>query len=141
MKLKFFFFNKEIIFSWILQVGKFIQLVSTFVGGFALAFVKGWLRSSSRIIYYVQKVRISHPEFAKVLEFSISLAPLRTSTTSPTVWCFENRLAPLYSRPWMSSSSFYHFFLFLRCFLKKFLFCCCCWRGGFLDVTVERKAR
>uniref|UniRef100_M4FIC3 ABC transmembrane type-1 domain-containing protein n=1 Tax=Brassica campestris TaxID=3711 RepID=M4FIC3_BRACM len=39
-------------------VGKFIQLVSTFVGGFALAFVKGWLRSSSRIIYYVQKVRI-----------------------------------------------------------------------------------
>ncbi|KAH0929286.1 hypothetical protein HID58_015013 [Brassica napus] len=67
-------------------VGKFIQLVSTFVGGFALAFVKGWLRSSSRIIYYVQKVRISHPEFAKVLEFSISLAPLRTSTTSPTRW-------------------------------------------------------
>ncbi|KAG5400902.1 hypothetical protein IGI04_015509 [Brassica rapa subsp. trilocularis] len=37
------------------KVGKFIQLVSTFVGGFALAFVKGWLRSSSRIIYYVQK--------------------------------------------------------------------------------------
>ncbi|CAF2042045.1 unnamed protein product [Brassica napus] len=40
------------------KVGKFIQLVSIFVGGFALAFVKGWLRSSSRIIYYVQKVRI-----------------------------------------------------------------------------------
>jgi len=26
-----------------LQVGKFIQLVSTFVGGFVLAFIKGWL--------------------------------------------------------------------------------------------------
>lgn len=26
-----------------MQVGKFIQLVSTFVGGFALAFAKGWL--------------------------------------------------------------------------------------------------
>lgn len=26
-----------------MQVGKFIQLVSTFVGGFVLAFIKGWL--------------------------------------------------------------------------------------------------
>ena len=26
-----------------LQVGKFIQLVSTFIGGFIIAFVKGWL--------------------------------------------------------------------------------------------------
>ena len=25
------------------QVGKFIQLVSTFIGGFIVAFVKGWL--------------------------------------------------------------------------------------------------
>jgi ATP-binding cassette subfamily B (MDR/TAP) protein 1 len=25
------------------QVGKFIQLVSTFIGGFIIAFVKGWL--------------------------------------------------------------------------------------------------
>jgi len=25
------------------QVGKFIQLVSTFVGGFVIAFIKGWL--------------------------------------------------------------------------------------------------
>jgi ATP-binding cassette subfamily B (MDR/TAP) protein 1 len=27
----------------IVQVGKFIQLVSTFIGGFIIAFVKGWL--------------------------------------------------------------------------------------------------
>lgn len=26
-----------------MQVGKFIQLVSTFVGGFVIAFIKGWL--------------------------------------------------------------------------------------------------
>lgn len=26
-----------------MQVGKFIQLVSTFTGGFVIAFVKGWL--------------------------------------------------------------------------------------------------
>ena len=26
-----------------MQVGKFIQLVSTFIGGFIVAFVKGWL--------------------------------------------------------------------------------------------------
>jgi hypothetical protein len=27
----------------ILQVGKFLQLVATFIGGFVVAFVKGWL--------------------------------------------------------------------------------------------------
>lgn len=26
-----------------LQVGKFIQLVATFIGGFVIAFIKGWL--------------------------------------------------------------------------------------------------
>lgn len=26
-----------------MQVGKFLQLVSTFIGGFVIAFVKGWL--------------------------------------------------------------------------------------------------
>ena len=26
-----------------MQVGKFIQLVSTFLGGFVIAFIKGWL--------------------------------------------------------------------------------------------------
>ena len=26
-----------------MQVGKFIQLVSTFIGGFVIAFIKGWL--------------------------------------------------------------------------------------------------
>ena len=30
-------------FLFWLQVGKFIQLVSTFFGGFVIAFVKGWL--------------------------------------------------------------------------------------------------
>jgi ABC-type multidrug transport system fused ATPase/permease subunit len=29
----------------ILQVGKFLQLVATFIGGFVVAFVKGWLLS------------------------------------------------------------------------------------------------
>ena len=28
---------------YFIQVGKFIQLVSTFIGGFIIAFVKGWL--------------------------------------------------------------------------------------------------
>ena len=36
----FFFFKKK---SFFLQVGKFIQLVSTFIGGFVIAFAKGWL--------------------------------------------------------------------------------------------------
>ena len=26
-----------------MQVGKFIQLISTFIGGFVIAFIKGWL--------------------------------------------------------------------------------------------------
>lgn len=26
-----------------MQVGKFIQLISTFIGGFIIAFIKGWL--------------------------------------------------------------------------------------------------
>ena len=26
-----------------MQVGKFIQLIATFVGGFGIAFIKGWL--------------------------------------------------------------------------------------------------
>jgi ATP-binding cassette subfamily B (MDR/TAP) protein 1 len=30
---------------WLLQVGKFIQLIATFIGGFVVAFVKGWLLS------------------------------------------------------------------------------------------------
>lgn len=30
------------IFNNLWQVGKFIQLASTFVGGFVIAFVKGW---------------------------------------------------------------------------------------------------
>jgi ATP-binding cassette subfamily B (MDR/TAP) protein 1 len=29
----------------ILQVGKFLQLIATFIGGFVVAFVKGWLLS------------------------------------------------------------------------------------------------
>ena len=29
--------------SVFLQVGKFVQLISTFVGGFVIAFIKGWL--------------------------------------------------------------------------------------------------
>lgn len=28
---------------WFTQVGKFTQLVSTFLGGFVIAFIKGWL--------------------------------------------------------------------------------------------------
>ena len=28
--------------GFVIQVGKFIQLLSTFVGGFIIAFVKGW---------------------------------------------------------------------------------------------------
>jgi ATP-binding cassette subfamily B (MDR/TAP) protein 1 len=27
----------------VLQVGKFIQLISTFIGGFIIAFIRGWL--------------------------------------------------------------------------------------------------
>lgn len=34
-------FNK--IFSCFTQVGKCIQLLSTFIGGFTIAFIKGWL--------------------------------------------------------------------------------------------------
>lgn len=34
--------KKSNIMVWILQVGKFIQLVATFLGGFAIAFIKGW---------------------------------------------------------------------------------------------------
>lgn len=30
---------------WFWQVGKFIKLMSTFVGGFAIAFARGWLLS------------------------------------------------------------------------------------------------
>ena len=30
-------------FTYILQVGKFLQLVSTFFGGFVIAFIRGWL--------------------------------------------------------------------------------------------------
>ncbi|WZY88892.1 hypothetical protein YC2023_045627 [Brassica napus] len=61
------------------KVGKFIQLVSTFVGGFALAFVKGWLRSSSRIIYYVQKefheVVVHKTVFYEIFERNTNIIP------------------------------------------------------------------
>ncbi|KAH0870388.1 LOW QUALITY PROTEIN: hypothetical protein HID58_077410 [Brassica napus] len=58
------------------KVGKFIQLVSTFVGGFALAFVKGWLRSSSRIIYYVQKQQGSQRKMIPMMPLT-TFHPLR----------------------------------------------------------------
>jgi len=36
----FLWLNKP---NYFMQVGKFIQLVSTFIGGFIISFIKGWL--------------------------------------------------------------------------------------------------
>lgn len=35
--------DEQIVYIRILQVGKFIQLFATFIGGFVVAFIKGWL--------------------------------------------------------------------------------------------------
>lgn len=116
-----------------MQVGKFIQLTSTFFGGFIIAFIKGWLLSlvmlsiipplviaggimALVISKMASRGQEAYAEAANVVEQAIG--------SIRTVRKFLSFLKKRYKITSMSQWKFDHFFFYSGCFFYRRENCC-----------------